>query len=94
LQNSSLGSRIENGGEKLLETLSLVLKFEKVNEIVEDQEGIKIRLTSGTNIILPSNDEARQDKINALQMVLSRFRIEGRSPVKIDMRFEKPVVSF
>lgn len=45
-----------------------------------------------TEIILPLEDIG--SKIASLQMILSTAKIEGKLPVKIDLRFKKPVIIF
>ncbi len=43
-------------------------------------------------VFLPT--EAMAEKIASLQVIVSRAKIEGKIPVKIDLRYKKPVITF
>lgn len=49
--------------------------------------------TDGTTAVISAHKNIKF-QVTSLQLILSRSRIEGRNPVKIDFRFEKPVISF
>lgn len=91
LQNPKIGSRIEIERTKIPQILA-VLNQVKTNKITVKDDRIQLETDGQNMIILPM--EASDTKIKALQMILNRFRIEGKRLTKIDLRFEKPVVSF
>lgn len=58
-----------------------------------EEDSVSMTTTGGTQIIV--GEEAKAEEIvSSLQMILKRFTIEGKTPVKIDFRFEQPVVNF
>jgi len=79
--------------KRALEVIVLVsqysLTFERIK--VENQKGLVLFL-SETEVFLPT--EELPSKIASLQMILSRAKIEGKMPIKIDLRFKKPVITF
>ncbi|MBI4999731.1 FtsQ-type POTRA domain-containing protein [Candidatus Gottesmanbacteria bacterium] len=94
LQNIGVGSRIdERNGKTALIILDSLKGKEEIVSITVISEEIQMQFREGSLVLFPVSDEINA-KINALQMILKRLRIEGRKPSKIDLRFEKPVVSF
>lgn len=91
LQNPKIGSSIEIKRIKIPQILES-LKQEKILKIIVKNDRIELETNKGSLIILPM--AASDKKIRALQMILNRFRIEGKRLRKIDLRFEKPVISF
>lgn len=91
------------GGEKvagddfkiIIELLNLVknykLEVEKIT--VYNKERMDIQLTSGP-VVLISAKVSIPNFISSLQVILERFKIEGKVPLYIDMRFDKPVIKF
>lgn len=59
--------------------------------IIGEKE-LEASISGGTKILLKTEKIAQQ--VSSLQLMLSRFKIEGRIPKKIDLRFEKPIVVF
>ena len=59
---------------------------------INGEREILASLSGDTQVIFKSEGIAQQ--VSSLQIMLSRFRIEGRIPKKIDLRFEKPIVVF
>jgi len=51
-----------------------------------------IKLSIGPEIMLPYSADA-VSKASSLQVIILRFRIEGKNIAKIDFRFDKPVVT-
>lgn len=93
LQNIGLGSRIDENKKNILVILEALKGKEEVVSILTTEEETQMQLGGGTLILFPPTNEINA-KLNALQTILDRFRIEGKRPAKIDLRFEKPVVSF
>ena len=91
LQNLKIGSRIEMGKTKIPQILA-ALKQEAIRQIIVLDDQVQLETGQECLIILPM--EASFNKIEALQMILNRFKIEGKRLTKIDLRFEKPVISF
>lgn len=79
--------------KKALEVIVLArqysLTFERIK--IENQRGL-VLLLSETEVFLPT--EELPSKIASLQMIISRAKIEGKMPIKIDLRFKKPVITF
>jgi len=91
LQNIKLGSRIDDRYKGIFLILEKLGK--EVSTVSQTEEEIKLELTDGSLIVLPV-DEQLESKLYALQTLLNRFKIEGKRPRKIDLRFEKPIVTF
>lgn len=91
LQNLKIGSRIEMGKTKIPQILT-ALKQEEIRKIIVLDDQIQLATSQGCLILLPM--EAGDNKIEALQIILNRFKIEGKRLTKIDLRFAKPVISF
>lgn len=67
--------------------------IELVERPIFNGEKIEASVSGGTKIFFgPDKDESAQ--ISSLQLLLTRFRIEGRKPIIIDLRFDKPVIRF
>lgn len=82
-------------GKTPIEELSLELKKAEIQVIsfsLLNEREFEASLSGGTKVFLKSEEITRQ--ITSLQVMLSRFKIEGRRPQKIDLRFEKPIVVF
>lgn len=77
--------------EKLFRELQLSdlepLKFKQENEKVEVtlEGGIMCVFTLGKPV---------SPQVASLQMIINRFKIEGKKPKEVDLRFEKPIVKF
>lgn len=56
-----------------------------------DNETVEASLSSGVKVIFSLKNNPI-DLVTSLQLILSRFRIEGRKVNKIDLRFKNPVV--
>lgn len=82
---------------RILKAIDLLANMEKqgiiVDQILIDDGGglFLINLPEGSNIIVPYNADA-PFIATSLQVIMSRFRIEGKFVSKIDFRFDKPVV--
>ncbi|TSC54302.1 MAG: cell division protein FtsQ [Microgenomates group bacterium LiPW_16] len=93
LQNIGIGSRIDERNKNVLVILDSLKGKEEVQSVTVMEGEIQMRLRGETLVLFSATSEVNT-KINALQMILTRFRIEGRKPSKIDLKFEKPVVTF
>ncbi len=93
LQNPKVGSRIDETEEVVLKILAFLKGKEDILFITKEADDYFLQLTEGLSILFPGKDET-QEKLDSLQMMLTRFKIEGKRPIKIDLRFAKPVISF
>ncbi|MDP3998552.1 MAG: hypothetical protein Q8P89_02960 [bacterium] len=59
---------------------------------INSTSSLEASLSGGIKVIFKTGDFAQQ--VSSLQAMLARFKIEGRIPQKIDLRFEKPIVVF
>lgn len=58
-------------------------------------QGVEVEasISGGTKIIF-SAEKGISEQMASLQFLWERFKIEGKRPQKVDLRFEKPVVTF
>ncbi|MFH0863652.1 MAG: FtsQ-type POTRA domain-containing protein [Candidatus Gottesmanbacteria bacterium] len=93
LQNLKVGSSIDNKDKIVLVIFDTLKNKKNINNITITNNEIIVYLIEGTQILLSSTDKIT-DKLTSLQTILSRFTIEGKRAKKIDLRFDKPVVTF
>ena len=76
-----------------LELLELLKKDYQVSNIqINDKENVfKISFATGEEIIIPYNADTGM-VVASLQIIIHRFRIEGKTVALVDFRFDKPVV--
>lgn len=89
-------------GDKLDSLVTPILTLSKeINNLYIDAETIKIDkklqeatfvTADGTQIVL-SLTKSNTTLPASLQIIMSRFRIEGTKPSRIDFRFDKPIVT-
>ena len=93
---SGFGSRID---WRIMKALSITKYFAKENLpldtiLIDDKKPtLDILLKDGIKVIVPETNDP-PTLAASLQIITSRFRIEGKSITAIDFRFEKPVVIF
>lgn len=93
------------GEEKILKPISgggsaeneLAQEFKKadlriISVSITGEKEIEASISGGTKVIFKTEEIGQQ--VSSLQLMLTRFKIEGRIPKKIDLRFEKPIVVF
>lgn len=74
---------------KLLEEKQITLKIP-----LKTKKGmIEASLKNGPLVIFTSQKDL-ESQVTSLQIILERFKIEGRKVRKIDFRFDKPVISY
>lgn len=87
----SLDSSFSKNALLLAKTLRLFfVDFDQIK--VNYPEFYQVKLKKNEAIFSP--DKPIKPQVASLQLILSRSRIEGKIPKKIDLRFEKPVVTF
>lgn len=83
---------------KMMKAIAFIMESNKqsinIEQITEDDSASSFVITigSGTQVLLPFNSDV-QSKASSLQLILARFRIEGKNISKIDFRYDKPVVT-
>lgn len=79
--------------KRALEAISLAEQYsQSLQRIkIENQDELVLYLGE-TKVFLPTKDLSL--KIASLQMIISQAKIEGKLPVRIDLRFKKPVVVY
>ena len=96
LQNFKIGDRIKNRNINLVLALILSLEedLEKAKFEIDEKKGIlKVTLEKNILILIDLEKEVKET-VFALQILMKKFKIEGKWPKKIDLRFEKPILVF
>ena len=75
---------------RLVELLARAGKIDDATII----NGDLVVATRGTPVIMPLSGRDEQALVGSLQLVLERGTIEGKKPVKIDLRFKNAVVTY
>jgi len=57
------------------------------------QKGIEVKDDGGLTVLF-SREKDLLDQIRSLQMILKKYKIEGKSLKRVDLRFEQPVVRY
>lgn len=85
------------GGEEVrayLETLNLVReKGLATSSITLKPEMIELKLKTGPTVLL-SVEKTIAEQIELLAQILKRYKVAGRTPKHLDLRFSRPVVRF
>lgn len=89
-----IGQKIED--ERVRQSLALItgLIHEFVFTKITYEEGKYLRAKTDTSDIIFVQDKPIGDVIATLQTLLSGFRIKGTLPKVVDLRFDKPIVTF
>lgn len=61
--------------------------------LIEEENALVATLSSGTTVFFKKGEEIEQ-KLPSLQLILKNIKMEGRWPVKIDLRFTRPVIGY
>ncbi len=61
--------------------------------ISETDQALRLKLGKGEEVVF-SRTKDIEEQVSSLQLMLSRFTIEGKQVSLIDFRFDKPVVVF
>ncbi len=89
--NNSLN---KNKDISLLETLlkKSAISYESIG-VSSQEAALLVVLKDEENVIISRNKDLKE-QISSLQLILSRFTIEGKKFSRLDFRFERPVVVF
>jgi len=96
LQNFQIGDSIKSESLNLMMALIAVLEEKAPGarfEIDEEKRVLTVTLTNHC-LILADLEKEKESIIDSLQILVKKFKIEGNWPKKIDLRFEKPILSF
>lgn len=90
----TLGSKLTDQEIKALQILSQ-LRGVSSGVPVGRLEGTKIiaRINSGTEVVL-SVDNLPNQWTDSLQLILARSKIDGKTPLTIDLRFKDPIIVY
>ncbi|MDO8451477.1 MAG: FtsQ-type POTRA domain-containing protein [bacterium] len=89
-----IGEQISDRNIRLALTFLSLLSHETKVDTISLWEDASLRATYGkTDILIPQISDIK-DRAGTLQTLLSGFRIKGTMPARIDLRFDKPVVTF
>jgi cell division septal protein FtsQ len=90
-----LGTDLDLGQKIEADVVSLVRLEESPVQAIKfiGQEGIEV-LAGNDLTILFSRQKNLTDQIRALQTVLKKYRIEGKTLKQIDLRYEQPVIKY
>ena len=89
----SIGQKLENKFTNAAMVFYLTYKTQGIKGSVLAQKTLRFELSDGP-VVLYSLDKDPQTSVGALQLILSRSRIEGKLPKIIDLQYSKPVVRY
>jgi len=78
--------------EKLKKDLEF-LGIKMVGEPEQIKDEVVVTLSSGTRVFFKKKEDYSSE-LDSLQLILRNIRIEGKWPLKIDLRFKRPVLGF
>ncbi|MBU2051924.1 MAG: FtsQ-type POTRA domain-containing protein [Patescibacteria group bacterium] len=77
---------------KLINTLAAYyVNFEFLTRLPED--GYLVKTTAGPEAVIPVNEDLAS-RVGSLQFILTNIKIGERNPTKIDLRFDKPILTY
>lgn len=91
----NLGQKVPT--DPLVQSITLVTLLSKLDlkpEILKVSEGTVLAWLAGGPKAAFSLKKELPSQVGSLQLILSRAKIEGKTPEVIDLRFDKPVVKF
>lgn len=96
LQNFKIGDRIRDENIGFVINLISVLEASAQSSQFEIDENSRVLrgILKDNILLLVGLDKDKDQILYSLQLLLKKFKIEGNWPKKIDLRFEKPVLSF
>ena len=98
LNSNSFGTGDRIDYEDIRQTLFFIDKLRQINLVpltidIKGQDMLVFNLESDKEIIF-SNKKEKELQDYQLEFIIKQFKIEGKEFKKIDLRFEKPVVTF
>lgn len=77
------------------ETLFRDLQLQDLNPLKIKEEGSEAEVTFENGLLaIFTFEKSIPGQVTSLQMIMNRFKIEGKKPKRVDLRFEKSVVTF
>lgn len=84
---------VTENSESLQKSVIIIAGLSDIYSVTNINGSSLLAKTSTTDIYFPQKHDLN-DKVATLQTLLSGFRIKGTLPKMIDLRFEKPIVTF
>lgn len=84
---------VTENSESLKRSVAIIIAVSEIYSVTNVDGTTLLAKTSTTDIYFPQIGDM-QFKVATLQTLLSGFRIKGTLPKMIDLRFEKPIVTF
>lgn len=88
-----VGQKINKSGFKKIEELLSKNNISFSSITLATDSSFLVKLTNDEEAILAS-DKPIENQISSLQLVLSRLTIEGKRFIRLDFRFDKPIITF
>lgn len=76
-----------------LASIEVLSRQMEIREIIEHDES-SIRVKTDKIDIIIVQDKSVSDTLSTLQMLLAGFRIKGTLPAVVDLRFDKPIITY
>lgn len=89
-----VGDTIGDGRVRMALSLITALTPELYFSSITQENGASLRAKSNTLDIIVAQDRPIDETLATLQMLLAGFRIKGTLPAVVDLRFDKPIVTF
>lgn len=96
LPELEIGEKLEQPGisKALFALMDLQLRpFEPKRVKIVSEREMEIQLNDQIRVILSLRKNLK-DQLDSLQLIFSRTKIEGKQPGDIDLRFDKPVITY
>lgn len=91
---TTISSQIVDTSPKIFFENQLKLAgIELGGDIIETEKDLEVTLSSGTKLLVKKKFDYSAE-LASLQLILQNIRIEGRWPLKIDLRFQRPVLGY
>lgn len=84
---------VTENSESLKRSVAIIIAVSEIYSVTNVDGTTLLAKTSTTDIYFPQIGDM-QFKVATLQTLMSGFRIKGTLPKMIDLRFEKPIVTF
>lgn len=92
-ENMELGKEVGQEIKKAAKILSLVYGLRKTKETRLESNFLYVKDLDGIEIFFPLNQDP-EVSVGALQLIITRSRIEGSLPKTIDLRYSNPVLKY
>lgn len=87
------GQKVNKSGFKKIEELLVKNNISFLSVNLATDSSFLIKFANDQEAILAS-DKPMENQISSLQLVLSRLTIEGKRFIRLDFRFDKPIITF